>query len=152
LRGLRAKLPADAFDLIALRGQLRDDTVSVVALNLDHALFDRAAGAAAFFELGADRRQRGIVEREPRDCRDARTLAALGLSTNTNNPVAEGASRVVFTDTHRLAAVWAETTFFGGVDKSHGGTISHSGGLLIHAKKLASRIVTQVGGNLTTGV
>jgi hypothetical protein len=62
------------------RGQMRDDGVTAVALQLDDAVLRRPARTERAPKFGSDRRQ--ILRRQAVDRRDAAAAAALAADTN----------------------------------------------------------------------
>ena len=105
----------------------------MVALHLNHAVFDRAARPAGGFELFAQCRQRRSFQPQAAYHRHAFAAPPLGLAQHPQHPVRRSAagrrqrplvSRALALR-HRLVAIGADAASFGGVDEGGGGAFQY---------------------------
>lgn len=113
----------------------------MVALDLDHAVFEGAARAAMPFEFGGEILQRFGLDRNAPDRRDDLSTTALGRSTHANDAVACLQGRRFFArfDTRPCALAstfaasfgattgWADATLFARIDESIAGYATDHG-------------------------
>src|SRR5688500_7538087 len=77
-----------ALDRVALRLELADHDVAVIALYLDHAVLRRAATAAAPLDLPRELAQRSLAERYALDRRDRLAAASRDLAPHAHDSIA----------------------------------------------------------------
>ena len=87
---------AGALGLEAALGEFLHQPVAVIALNLDAAVFDRAARAATFLQLGRQRFELVGGQAEAADHSDALALAALGFAADAHHAVGSDFARRAF--------------------------------------------------------
>ena len=97
---------ADALDPVAELRELRGDGVAVVALDLDRTVFDRAAAAAARFELFRERLQGGGSQLEATGDGDALAAARFAIELDADGLRRRRVSRTsgIFCDSRRRFA------------------------------------------------
>src|SRR5262249_30703309 len=82
---LRRISASDTFHTVAHAFQYRNQPLSLVALNLDHAVFDRPAGATPNFELRGQCEQASLIKRDVGSSRHALAPSALRLPTEPDH-------------------------------------------------------------------
>src|SRR5437868_2946206 len=76
-------LSADMLDLVAERRERRRDPLAVIALDLQFAVLDRAAGAALLLERPQERFERHGVMAQAAHYRDRLAAAALAVAPDS---------------------------------------------------------------------
>src|SRR5258705_11572088 len=94
--------PARAFHRVALRLELADHDVAVIALDLDHAILHRAAGSAAPLQRARELAQRAFVAGNAVDRRDRLAAPPRDLALHAHDAVAVARSRARARPAHAL--------------------------------------------------
>jgi len=100
--------------------QLRHQQIPMLALNLDHTLFDSTARTAASFQLLGQLLQALEILRNACNQRNALALASLGLSTDAHHTVTWGDRVRAATHTldHRPTTAWTHAPLAGRVHQA----------------------------------
>src|SRR6201999_2558001 len=85
----RARSPAGALDPVPQPLQLDHERVAMVTLDLDHAVLDRTAGAAALLEPGGECRQLRRRQREAGNDRDPLPSSSLRFASDPDVAVTD---------------------------------------------------------------
>lgn len=98
-----------------------DNTVTVVALHLDHAILDRSARTAGGAQLFAERREGNGVERQSSHDRHALSASAFGLAKYPRDAVPRClclGNRLAYTLRDRAPALGTHPSAICGVDEA----------------------------------
>jgi hypothetical protein len=108
------------FDNIPQLFQFKRQGLPVIPLNLDDPILDRAAGAAALFQLFGQRFKLFQRQGDARDAGDSLAFTALGLPGYPHDPVIFRHSPGFGTRAlgHGLATVWADLAVIRGIDQA----------------------------------